>query len=60
MTVVKGVSPLLDEEAVRIVSEMPKWTPGQVKGKNVASYFNLPVTFRLKSSEENTSESGAK
>ncbi|MBD5281120.1 MAG: TonB family protein [Bacteroides sp.] len=60
VTVVKGVSPLLDEEAVRIVSEMPKWTPGQVKGKNVASYFNLPVTFRLKSSEENTSESGAK
>ena len=37
-----------EEEAVRVVKLMPKWTPGQEKGKNVAVYFSLPVKFALK------------
>ena len=34
--VVRGVSPELDAEAVRVVSLMPKWIPGKQRGKAVA------------------------
>jgi TonB family protein len=37
----------LDNEAVRVVSSMPKWIPGEQKGEKVAVYFMLPVSFRL-------------
>ncbi len=45
--VLKGVDEELDNEALRVVNSMPKWTPGKVGGKAVASYFTLPVNFRL-------------
>ena len=37
----------LDEEAVRLIEAMPKWTPGREKGKPVRAKFVLPVNFRL-------------
>ncbi len=37
----------LDREAKRLVREMPKWTPGSVKGENVRSRCRLPITFTL-------------
>lgn len=37
----------LDKEAVRVVSGMPKWSPGKQSGKAVRVYFVLPVVFRL-------------
>jgi TonB family protein len=43
----KGVHPLLDAEAKRVVSIMPKWTPGKQKGKPVAVQYTLPVRFLL-------------
>ncbi len=36
-----------DEEAVRLVTSMPNWTPGKINGKTVKSYFHLPVKFAL-------------
>ena len=45
--IVRGVSPDLDDEAMRLVGSMPKWTPAKVNGKEVASYFTLPIVFRL-------------
>lgn len=47
LEVLKGVSPLLDAEAVRVVKSMPRWTPGKQKGQNVRVQFVLPVAFRL-------------
>lgn len=44
--IVRPVSPELDAEAARVVKMMPRWTPGKVDGKPVASYFNLPVNFK--------------
>ncbi len=35
------------EEAKRIVSRMPKWSPGRHNGKAVRVQFNLPVRFKL-------------
>ena len=45
--IAKSVDPQLDAEALRIVNAMPNWTPGKQRGKEVRTYFTLPVTFRL-------------
>lgn len=36
----------LDEEAMRVVSIMPKWKPGKVRHRPVKVHFTLPVNFR--------------
>lgn len=43
----KGVDPLLDAEAIRVVSSMPKWNPGIENGEPVNVRFTLPLIFRL-------------
>lgn len=45
--VTKGVSPELDDEAVRVISASPKWKPGKVKGEKVRCSLTIPVEFRL-------------
>ncbi|MFC4665607.1 energy transducer TonB [Falsiporphyromonas endometrii] len=46
--VVRGVDPSLDKEAIRVVSNMPKWKPGKQRGKPVRTRFTLPVVFQLR------------
>lgn len=46
--VLRGVDSSLDKEAVRVVSNSPKWTPGKQRGKPVKVKYNFPVTFQLK------------
>ncbi len=46
--VVKSVHPTLDQEALRVISAMPKWIPGSQNGVRVRVKYTLPVTFRLK------------
>ena len=43
----KATHPLLDNEALRVVESMPKWTPGKVKGKAVRTSMTLPISFKL-------------
>lgn len=45
--VVKGIGGGCDEEAVRVVKAMPKWIPGNDKGKPVRVHYTLPLTFKL-------------
>ena len=45
--VVRGVDPSLDAEAIRVVSSMPKWTPGKQNGQAVKVKYTLPVQFKL-------------
>lgn len=45
--ILRGVNPLLDKEALRLMKEMPKWTPGKQNGKAVAVKYTLPVMFKL-------------
>ena len=45
--VVKGVSPELDAEAVKVVSASPKWKPARHKGEKVRCSMTIPVEFRL-------------
>ena len=46
-TVVRGVDPYLDKEAIRVISGMPKWKPGVQNGKKVRVKYTVPVVFRL-------------
>jgi TonB family protein len=46
--VVRGVSPSLDAEALRVVKILPIWKPGQQKGVNVAVSYTIPIAFALK------------
>jgi protein TonB len=46
--VVKGIGAGCDEEAVRVLKNAPKWTPGQQRGKNVRVRMVIPVYFVLK------------
>ena len=43
--VLRGVDPLLDAEAIRLVNAMPKWKPGMQQGKPVAVKYTVPVRF---------------
>lgn len=44
--IIKGVHKSMDEEALRVVSEMSgKWEPGWMRGKKVRVKFNLPINF---------------
>jgi TonB family protein len=45
--VVKSVDPLLDNEAIRVVKMMPKWTPAENKGEKVNMNYTLPINFKL-------------
>ena len=45
--VLRGVDPLLDNEAIRVIKSMPKWTPGKQKGKAVNVKYTIPVSFKL-------------
>ena len=43
----EGVDNDIDNESIRVIKKMPEWIPAKFGGKNVRSYFNLPITFRL-------------
>lgn len=45
--VLRGVDPLLDKEAIRVVSSAPKWEPGKQRGIPVNVAYTFPVIFRL-------------
>jgi TonB family protein len=46
-SVLKGVDPTLDAEAIRVVSSLPQFTPGKVGGVPVAVWYMVPITFTL-------------
>ena len=46
--VTQALYPSLDEESLRVVKSMPKWTPGKMKGgKAVRVQYTVPLTYRL-------------
>jgi protein TonB len=49
-TAVKGIGAGCDEEAVRIISNSPNWSPAKQRGKPVKQRMVLPITFKLASS----------
>ncbi len=45
--IARGVDPNLDKEAIRVVTNMPKWTPGKQRGKAVKVSYTVPINFVL-------------
>ena len=45
--IVKGITPDIDAEAIRVVKSLPKWIPGSHKGKNVRVSSTVSVNFKL-------------
>jgi periplasmic protein TonB len=45
LVVLKGLDMEADQEAIRIVSSMPAWTPGTVNGEPASFKFVLPISF---------------
>ena len=45
---IRGIDPLLDNEAIRVVSGLPRWHPGKQEGVPVPVYFTMPLTFRIR------------
>jgi len=50
VTLLRGISngPGLDREALRVLSAMPKWTPGKQDGHPVRVLYNIPIKFQLR------------
>ena len=48
VSVLKGVSPTMDAESVRVVKTLPKFTPGLLAGKKVPVWYMIPIQFSLK------------
>lgn len=48
VSVVKPINKALDDEAIRVVKAMPRWTPGRENGKTVAVSMSIPIEFKLK------------
>ena len=46
--VLRGIGGGCDEEAVRVIKNMPSWKPGKQRGKNVRVQYNMPIRFILK------------
>lgn len=54
VSILKGIGHGCDEEAARVVSKFPKWTPGKQNGKAVNVKFTVPINFMLAKEGEDT------
>jgi protein TonB len=45
--VMRGIDPVLDNEAIRVVKTLPRFKPGRQSGIAVPVWFMLPVTFKI-------------
>jgi protein TonB len=44
---IKGIGAGCDEEAIRVIADAPKWSPGKQRGRPVKVRMILPITFKL-------------
>jgi protein TonB len=47
VSIARGVDPILDKEATRVVKALPKWKPGEQRGKKVNVWYTVPINFQL-------------
>lgn len=52
--ILRGVDPILDAEAIRVVSAMPDWIPGKKDGQIASMNYTLPIQFKLMNNESET------
>ena len=54
VSILKGVDPELDNEAIRVVSSLPAFIPGKQGGKPVSVWYMVPITFTLDKNKTDT------
>jgi len=54
ISILKGVNPLLDREALRVVSMFPKWKPGKRAGRPVNVRYQVPFSFKINYNSANS------
>jgi protein TonB len=47
VSIVRGADPILDKEALKVVSRLPKWQPGENGGRKVSVWYTVPINFVL-------------
>ena len=47
VSILRGVDPLLDKEAIKVIENLPDWKPGKQSGKNVKVRMQVPIKFQL-------------
>ena len=52
--ILRGVDPELDEEAIRVIKSLPTFSPGKKDGAPVAVWYQVPITFQLRETAEQT------
>jgi TonB family protein len=45
--ILRGIGGGCDEEAIRVIENMPNWVPGKQRGQAVRVQFNMPIRFTL-------------
>nr|WP_294791663.1 energy transducer TonB [uncultured Mucilaginibacter sp.] len=50
--IIKGIGSGCDEEAMRLISASPKWSPGQIGGKPVRVQYTLPIVFDIANAQQ--------
>ena len=48
VTILQSANPILNEESIRVVGSLPKFTPGLLQGKAVPVWFMIPIDYKLK------------
>jgi len=51
VSIARGVDPILDQEAIRVVKSLPKWKPGMRGGRQVNVWYTVPINFNLVNSD---------
>jgi protein TonB len=46
--IIRGIEPVLDNEVLRVISQMPLWIPAIKSGKPIAMRFTIPIKFKEK------------
>ncbi|MDD3037701.1 TonB family protein [Bacteroides sp.] len=49
--VARGLHPLFDQEALKVISGMPKWNPGKIMNRPVNVLYTIPITFKYKTND---------
>jgi TonB family protein len=52
VTLLRGFYKACDEEALRVVRNMPAWEPGKELGQTVRTRFNIPIRFTLNTTND--------
>jgi TonB family protein len=47
VNLLKGIGFGCDEEAARVIKNMPRWKPGKQNGKNVRVYYTMPIVYTI-------------